>query len=80
MRVILIALCLSFVLISCARRGKPSQAVDLKADTKLGARYDEDEAEDVQKSLEEIREKQGQEQKRHLERQITEPLDEPQKT
>ena len=74
MRVIFIFLSISFVFVSCARRQKPPQAVDLQADTKLGARFDPNEADDVQKSLEEIQEKQGQDQKRSLERQITDPL------
>ena len=72
-RALLILLSLSLVWGSCAHRAKPPQTSDLRADAKLGA-SSTNETEEAQRSLQEIQEKQLQEQKRQLERQITDPL------
>lgn len=63
-----------FLLTSCAMRS--SQAQDATVDTNLGVHQKEQSHEAV-KTLEEIQESQRQEQKRQLERQITEPAEQP---
>ena len=70
MRSAIAFLILPLFLISCA--SKSPQATDLNADTELGVAQHE-ETEEAQAHLEDLREMQRQEQKRQLERQITEP-------
>ena len=71
MRRMLSLLSLLIFLTSCTTA--PPQNPDTKADTQLGAAREE-QTEEAEAALEELREVQRQEQKRHLERQITDPL------
>ena len=68
--IVLLGLCVA--LTSCATKPKP--AADSDADTKLGLVQDE-ERDEAQKANDELQEAQRQEQKRRLERVVTDPLD-----
>lgn len=70
MKKIIYLILAAMIFSSCALR---PEGADTKADTALGVTQDED-RQDAEQTLQEMREAQRQEQKRHLERQINDPL------